>query len=109
MALMKTRDVTIYSVFLVYRKLLEHIESSTQSLSRKMMLWKRAMYDALLAAKQKLRDYYDKTYRDYGFLYATGTMLTPQYKLSAFSDIEYSKCHSETLRHYHDYLRKGFL
>jgi hypothetical protein len=29
MALMKTRDVTIYSVFLVYRKLLEHIESST--------------------------------------------------------------------------------
>jgi hypothetical protein len=67
------------------------------------------MYDALLAAKQKLRDYYDKTYRDYGFLYATGTMLTPQYKLSAFSDIEYSKCHSETLRHYHDYLRKGFL
>jgi hypothetical protein len=77
MALMKTRDVTIYSVFLVYRKLLEYIESSTQSLSRKMMLWKRAMYDALLAAKQKLRDYYDKTYCDYGFLYATGTMLTP--------------------------------
>jgi hypothetical protein len=26
MALMKTRDVTIHSVFLVYRKLLEHIE-----------------------------------------------------------------------------------
>jgi hypothetical protein len=35
MALIKIRDVTIYSVFLVYRKLLEYIKSSTQSLSRK--------------------------------------------------------------------------
>jgi hypothetical protein len=51
MALMKTRDVTIHSVFLVYRKLLEHIEKSTQSLSRKVTPWKRAMYNALLAAK----------------------------------------------------------
>jgi hypothetical protein len=108
MALMKTRDVTIHSVFLVYRQLLEHIENSTQSLSRKTTPWKRAMYDALLAAKQKLKDYYDKTYRDHGFLYATGTMLAPQYKLSALSDTEFSKCHSETSRHYRDYLRKGF-
>lgn len=109
MALMKTKDITINSVFLVYRKLLEHIEKSTQSLNKKKMPWKRAMYDALLAAKQKLRDYYDKTYRDHGFLYATGTMLAPQYKLSAFGDTEYSKCHSETSRHYQGYLRKGFL
>lgn len=109
MALMKTKDVTIHSVFLVYRKLLEHIEKSTQSLNKKKTPWKRAMYDALLAAKQKLRDYYDKTYRDHGFLYATGTMLAPQYKLSAFGDTEYSKCHSETSRHYQGYLRKGFL
>jgi hypothetical protein len=109
MALMKIRDVTIHSVFLIYRKLLEHIESSTQSLSRKTTPWKRAMYNALLMVKQKLRDYYDKTYCDHRFLYTTGTMLAPQYKLSAFSDTEYSKCHSKTLRHYHDYLRKGFL
>ncbi|KAL3258479.1 hypothetical protein ABHI18_006016 [Aspergillus niger] len=108
MALMKTRDVTIHSVFLVYRKLLEHIEKSTRSLSRKTTPWKRAIHDALLAAKQKLREYYDKTYRDHGFLYATGTMLAPQYKLSAFGDTEYSKCHSETLRTYRSYLRKGF-
>ncbi|KAI2964925.1 hypothetical protein CBS147323_6033 [Aspergillus niger] len=108
MALMKTRDVTIHSVFLVYRKLLEHIEKSTRVLSRKTTPWKRAMHDALLAAKQKLREYYDKTYRDHGFLYATGTMLAPQYKLSAFGDTEYSKCHSETLRTYRSYLRKGF-
>lgn len=77
MALVKTRDVSIYSVFLVYRKLLEHSEISTQSLSRKMTAWKRVIYDALLAGKQKLKDYYDKTYRNHAFLYATGTSLPP--------------------------------
>jgi hypothetical protein len=68
----------------------------------------RAMHDALLAAKQTLREYYDKTYWDYRFLYATGMMFALQDKLSAFSDIEYSKCHSEILRTYRSYLRKGF-
>jgi hypothetical protein len=58
MALMKTRDVTIHSVFLVYRKLLEHIEVyPSLSRKRKTTLSKRAMYNALLAAKQKLKDY----------------------------------------------------
>jgi hypothetical protein len=51
MALIKTRDVTIHSVFLIYRKLLEYIKKSTQSLSRKVTPWKRAMYNTLLTAK----------------------------------------------------------
>jgi hypothetical protein len=108
MALMKTEDVTIHSVFLVYRKLLEHIERSNQCLRSKTTPWKRAMYDALLAAKQKLKEYYEKTYRDHGFLYGTGTLLAPQYKLCAFDDTEYSKCQSETSKRYCDYLRNCF-
>ncbi|KAI2913801.1 hypothetical protein CBS147320_10459 [Aspergillus niger] len=108
MALMKTKDVTIHSVFLVYRKLLEHIERSNQRLSNKTTPWKRAMYNALLAAKQKLKEYYEKTYRDHGFLYGTGTLLAPQYKLCAFDDTEYSKCQSETSKRYCDYLRNCF-
>lgn len=107
-ALMKIEDVTTHSVFLVHTKLLEHIEESTRSLSRKITPWKRAMHDALLAAKQKLREYYDKTDRDHGFLYATGTMLAPQYKLWAFGDTECSQCHSETSRSYPGPLRRGF-
>ncbi|KAJ5903876.1 hypothetical protein N7504_006259, partial [Penicillium tannophilum] len=35
MALMKTKDVIIYSVFLIYRKLLEYIERSNQKLKKK--------------------------------------------------------------------------
>jgi hypothetical protein len=31
----------------------------------------------MLMAKQKLRDYYEKTYRDHGFLYGTAALLTP--------------------------------
>ncbi|KAJ5268071.1 hypothetical protein N7524_006111 [Penicillium chrysogenum] len=65
MALMKTRDVTIHSVFLVYRKLLEHIERSNRRLKRKTTPWKKDMYGALLVARQKLKEYYEKTYRDH--------------------------------------------
>jgi hypothetical protein len=77
MALIKTKDVTIYSVFLVYRKLLEHIERSNRKLRRKTTPWKKDIYGAMLIAKQKLRDYYEKTYRDHGFLYGTAALLAP--------------------------------
>ncbi|KAJ5956835.1 hypothetical protein N7501_011114 [Penicillium viridicatum] len=83
---MKTRDVTIYSIFFVYRKLL----------------------DALLIARQKLKEYYEKTYRDHSFLYSTRTLLTPQYKLSAFDDREYSTYYKDTSKRYYEYLRVSF-
>ncbi|KAJ5292123.1 hypothetical protein N7478_001374 [Penicillium angulare] len=108
MALMKTKDVTIHSVFLVYRKLLEHIERSNRKLKRKTTPWKKDMYGALLAARQKLKEYYEKTYRAHGFLYGTGTSLAPQYKLSAFDDREYSTCHENTSKRYCEYLRACF-
>lgn len=62
MALMKTKDMTIHSMFQVYRKLLEYTGRSNQSPREKMMPWKTNIYDALTAAKQKLRDYYEKTF-----------------------------------------------
>ncbi|KAJ5152474.1 hypothetical protein N7492_009754 [Penicillium capsulatum] len=109
MALMKTKDVTIHSVFLVYRKLLEHIERSNQKLKKKTTPWKKDMYGALLVAKQKLKEYYEKTYRDHGFLYGTGTLLAPQYKLAVFDDREYSTCHDGTSKRYCEYLRTCFM
>ena len=66
------------------------------------------MYSALLVARQKLKEYYEKTYRDHGFLYGTGTLLAPQYKLSAFDDREYSTCHEDTSKRYCEYLRASF-
>jgi len=108
MALMKTRDVTIHSVFLVYRKLLEHIDSSISRLKKKSTPWKQSMHDALLAAKQKLADYYNKTYRDHGFLYAIGTILAPQYKLSVFAEDEWSDGQNECQENYREHLKKCF-
>ena len=60
-----------------------------------------------LLRSQKLKEYYEKTCRDHGFLYATGTILAPQYKFSAFGDTEYSKCHRETSEHCRRYLKKS--
>jgi hypothetical protein len=77
MALIKTKDVTIHSVFLVYRKLLEHIKQSNRKLKKKATPWKKDIYGALLAARQKLREYYEKTYHNHGFLYGTGALLAP--------------------------------
>lgn len=53
-----------------------------------------------------------KTYRDYGFLYSTGTLLAPQYKLYAFDDTGYSKFenyHNGTSKPYCEYLRTYFV
>lgn len=59
-------------------------------------------------ARQKLKEYYEKTYRDHGFLYSTRTLLAPQYKLSAFDNREYSTCYKDTLKRYYEYLRASF-
>jgi hypothetical protein len=59
-------------------------------------------------ARQKLKEYYEKTYRDHGFLYGTRTLLTPQYKLSAFDDREYLTYHKDTSKRYCEYLRVSF-
>ena len=95
MALMKTKDVTIRSGFIVYRNFLGHIERSNRNLSKRTTPWKMKMFDVLIAAKQKLRDYYEKTYRDHGYLYGTETVLAPQYKLCAFQGTEYQSVTSK--------------
>lgn len=63
----------------------------------------------MLTAKQKLREYYEKTYRDHGFLYGTAALLAPQYKLSAFDDTEHSHCVGQTSNRYCEYLRSSFV
>jgi hypothetical protein len=109
MALIKTKEVTIHSVFLVYRKLLKRIERSNWKLKKKTTSWKKDIHGALLVARQNLREYYKKTYLDHGFLYGTGTLLAPQYKLSAFDNREYSTCHDDTSKRYCEYLRTCFM
>jgi hypothetical protein len=92
----------------VYRKLLEHIKRSNRKLRKKTTPWKKDIYSAMLMAKQKLKDYYEKTYRDHRFLYGTAALLAPQYKLYTFNDTEYSQCISETSKRYCKYLRSSF-
>ena len=60
----------------------------TFDLARENLLcFGRKHYGALLVAKQKLKKYYEKTYRDHGSLYGTRALLAPQCKFSAFDDI----------------------
>ena len=83
--LSKTKDVTIHSVFGIYNKLFEHLETSIQQLQRKRSPWKQLMLSALHAAKEKLSFYYSKTDEIHSDLYAIGTIIAPQNKLQFFS------------------------
>ncbi|KAK6810429.1 hypothetical protein RU639_013759 [Aspergillus parasiticus] len=105
---------------LCLKQLLGHIKASPQN-EEVGSVWSDSQMSSLRSSadhggvahtlakiRQKLKEYYEKTYRDHGFLYGTGTLLAPQYKLCAFDDTEYSKCQSETSKRYCDYLRNCF-
>lgn len=83
--LSKTKDVTVHNVFRVYNALFDHFEKSIDRLTPKSIPWKVAMLNALHAGMKKLSVYYAKTKEIHGSLYAIGTILAPQQKLSFFS------------------------
>ena len=83
--LSKTKDVTIHLVFKINNKLFEHLEKSIRQLRGKKVVWKQLMLASLEAAKAKLSVYYADTDKVDGYLYAIGTILSPQDKLQFFS------------------------
>ncbi len=105
-ALCKSKDVTVHNVFSIYNKLFDHLETSILRLQQKSVPWKRAMRDALIAAKTKLSAYYGKTYQEQGYLYAMSTILSPQYKLKLFSDKSWSENNYEWRNKYLEHLKE---
>lgn len=83
-----------------------------QHLGSKRAAWKKAIYQGLVAAKQKLQQYYQKTYGFHGIIYAVATVLDPYQKLSLFRsdnwmepksehwDVAYNKIMHKVFRHY---------
>ena len=56
----------------------------TDKLYYKIMDWKMQIYTGLRNAHNKLWDYYLKTYKSEGYVYAIATILNPQSKLEQF-------------------------
>lgn len=104
-ALSRTKDVTVHTIFSIYNKLFDHLETSISQLQRKKVQWKQSTLSALKAAKDKLSAYYSKTSQDHGYLYAMGTILAPQHKLQFFSDKAWSDNNYEWREKYVNYLR----
>lgn len=83
--LSKTQDVTVHSVFSIYKELFSHLDDVTELLERKTVSWKKRMLQALQAAKQKLSKYYRATDSEsFGAVYAIATILCPSKKLRFF-------------------------
>lgn len=85
-ALSKTKDITIHQIFGIYNKLFGHLEASEKQLGRKKVLWKKRMLTALIAARNKLSEYYTATDTErFGDIYAMATILAPSKKLRFFT------------------------
>lgn len=96
--LSKTKDVTIHIVFSIYNQLFDHLERSIDQLRRKKARWQITMRTALEYAIQKLRDYYAKTDKAHGDLYAIATIMAPQNKLDYFSGKDWKGPYREQYR-----------
>ncbi|OQE61520.1 hypothetical protein PENNAL_c0284G08124 [Penicillium nalgiovense] len=94
--LSKTKEITVHHVFGVYNALFDHFKKSIERLRPKTIPWKVAMLNALEAGMQKLTSYYAKTKEIHGSLYAIGTILAPQHKLSFFSSKAWGKSTDDT-------------
>lgn len=83
--LSKFEGPAVHQVLEVYDTLFDHIEYSSHKLQRKRVDWKLRIRAGLENAHQKLREYYSRTYKSEGYVYAIATILNPRSKLQHFS------------------------
>lgn len=75
---------TVHQVFIIYDAIFNSIDDSISHLRNKKRAWKQSIYRGLVAAKQKLSNYYTQTYRFHGIIYAVAAILDPCQKLTTF-------------------------
>ncbi|KAJ5340406.1 hypothetical protein N7541_009530 [Penicillium brevicompactum] len=84
MFLLASKDATIHRACLLFETLMVQIDKSIEALGGKSALWKQKLRRALVGMKMELREIHEKTFEDFGVMYGTGTLIAPQYKVSAF-------------------------
>ena len=78
--------MTIYQVFGIYNKLFRYLKASEKQLRRKKVLQKKKMLIALIAAYNKLSEYYIAIdIERFGEIYAMATILALSKKLRFFT------------------------
>ncbi|KAJ5350258.1 hypothetical protein N7541_007985 [Penicillium brevicompactum] len=85
-ALLVSKEATVHKVCFVFKILMDHLDESTQILRRKSTPWKRKLLESLLIMKMEFGEVYEKTFKSFGVMYGPGTLVAPQYKLSAFDE-----------------------
>ena len=90
-AILKSKGITIYNVFTIYDWLFNYLEDTIMKLWYKHILWKLSMLFALEVAKQKLSNYYGKTYHECSNIYSSAAILSPKFKLAIFDIVSWEK------------------
>lgn len=75
---------TIHQVFLVYDKLFNHLDDCAARICAKQEPWKKQMHEAIIAATDKLKEYYGRTQDRPGQIYGIATILSPITKMKLF-------------------------
>lgn len=99
--LSKLDGPAVHQVFDVYDTLFDHIEYSNDKLHRKTIDWKLQIRTGLENAHNKLREYYSKTYKSEGYVYAIATILNPQSKLEQFKKASWIEDDEDWVNIYH--------
>jgi hypothetical protein len=85
-ALLASKEATVHKVCFVFNILMEHLDESIQILRKKSARWKRELLEALLIMEMEIGEVYEKIYQSFGVMYGPGTLVAPQYKVSAFDE-----------------------
>ncbi|CAG8140155.1 unnamed protein product, partial [Penicillium salamii] len=85
-ALLVSKEATVHKVCFVFKILMDHLDKSTQILRRKSTPWKRKLLEASLIMKMEFGEIYEKTFKSFGVMYGPGTLVAPQYNVSAFDE-----------------------
>lgn len=71
------RQITLHRVLYLYDDMLNHIDSVLKVLKNKKYFWKCQMHDAMRAARNKLKQYYEKITPAHGQLLVIAAFLDP--------------------------------
>jgi hypothetical protein len=108
-AISRTKTPTIQLVFLIYNKLINHLNEAKKKLVKKRTPWKEALRSGIQLAKDKLKLYYGKTNGTLGHLYGHSILLSPHLKNTFFQTDDWLGKDKEWEGKYWESLKERFM
>ena len=107
-ALSKTHGPTLHMILKTYKSVFNHLNKELDHLQQMSDPQLEPLISRLKQVMQKLQKYYAGMTNIYGYYYALGTMLSPQYKLKLFGGKSWLEDDFIWRDRYLDYLKEKY-